>query len=100
MPASRKRAGRPMRASSAAGKLISLSLAMEVPLNEATDAVHALRLIGYGLEGQGEQEVGRAVAKIAWDACQRLDALQDTWRDLHRVAVRVHRRPHERSDMR
>jgi hypothetical protein len=35
-----------MRASSAARKLISLSLAMEVPLNEATDAVHALRLIG------------------------------------------------------
>src|ERR1700761_8023087 len=58
MPASRKRAGRPMRASSAARKLISLSIAMEVPLNEATDAVHALRLIGYGLEGQGEEEVG------------------------------------------
>ena len=55
-----------MRASSAARKLISLSLAMEVPLNEATDAVHALRLIGYGLEGEGEQEAGRAVAKIAW----------------------------------
>jgi hypothetical protein len=89
MPASRKRAGRPMRASGAARKLISLSLAMEVPLNEATDAVHALRLIGYGLEGQGEQEVGRAVAKIAWGACQRLDALRETWRRLHEVAART-----------
>jgi hypothetical protein len=89
MPASRKRAGRPMRASSAARKLISLSLAMEVPLNEATDAVHALRLIGYGLEGQGEQEVGRAVAKIAWGACQRLDALQDAWCSLHAIAARA-----------
>lgn len=88
MPASRKRAGRPMRASRAARKLISLSLAMEVPLNEATDAVHALRLIGYGLEGQGEQEVGRAVAKIAWGACQRLDALQEAWRSLHEIAAR------------
>jgi hypothetical protein len=89
MPARRKRAGRSMRASSAARKLISLSIAMEVPLNEATDAVHALRLIGYGLEGQGEQEVGRAVAQIAWGACQRLDALQEAWRSLHAIAARA-----------
>jgi hypothetical protein len=89
MPASRKRAGRPVRASSARKKLISLSLAMEVPLNEATDAVHALRLIGYGLEGQGEEEVGRAIANIAWGACQRLDALRETWRSLHGNAVRA-----------
>jgi hypothetical protein len=78
-----------MRASSAARKLISLSLAMEVPLNEATDAMHALRLIGYGLEGQGEQEVGRALAKIAWGACQRLDALLDAWRNLHEIVARA-----------
>jgi hypothetical protein len=89
MPASRKRAGRPMRASSAARKLISLSLAMEVPLNEATDAVHALRLIGYGLEGQGEEEVGRAVAKIAWGACQRLAALREAWRRLYEITARA-----------
>jgi hypothetical protein len=89
MPARRKRAGRPMRASSAARKLISLSLAMEVPLNDATDAVHALRLIGYGLEGQGEQEVGSAVAKIAWGACQRLDVLRETWHSLHEIAARA-----------
>jgi hypothetical protein len=89
MPARRKRAGRPMRASSAARRLISLSLAMEVPLNEASDAVHALRLIGYGLEGQGEEEAGRAVAKIAWGACQRLDPLQDAWRSLHAFAARA-----------
>ena len=89
MPASRKRAGRPMRASSAARRLISLSLAMEVPLNEATDAIHALRLIGYGLEGQGEEEAGRAVAKIAWGACQRLAALQVVWQSLHEIAARA-----------
>jgi hypothetical protein len=78
-----------MRASSAARKLISLSIAMEVPLNEATDAVHALRLIGYGMEGQGEQEVGRAVAKIAWGVCQRLDALREIWHSLHKIAARA-----------
>jgi hypothetical protein len=89
MPARRERAGRSMRASGAARKLISLSLSMEVPLNEATDAVHALRLIGYGLEGQGEEEVGRAVAKIAWGACQRLDALQEVWHSLHEIAARA-----------
>jgi hypothetical protein len=77
-----------MRARRAARKLISLSIAMEVPLNEATDAVHALRLIGYGLEGQGEQEVGRAVARIAWGACQRLDALQEAWRSLCEITAR------------
>jgi hypothetical protein len=78
-----------MRASSAAKKLVSLTLDMEVPLNEATDAVHALRLIGYGLEGQGEEEAGRAVAKIAWGACQRLNALQEAWRRLHEIAGRT-----------
>jgi hypothetical protein len=88
MPALRKRAGRPMRASGAARRLVSLSLAMEVPLNEATDAVHALRMIGYGLEGQGEREVGRAVANIAWGACQRLDALREAWRSLHEIAAK------------
>jgi hypothetical protein len=78
-----------MRTSRTAKKLVSLTLDMEVPLNEATDAVHALRLIGYGLEGQGEQEVGRAVAQIAWGACQRLDALQGAWRSLHEITARA-----------
>jgi hypothetical protein len=44
-----------MRAGSAARKMISLSLDMEVPFNEATDAVHVLRLMGYGLERTGEK---------------------------------------------
>jgi hypothetical protein len=89
MPARRKRAGSSMRAGSAARKLISLSIDMEVPLNEATDAVHALRLIGYGLEGLGEKQVGRAVAQIAWTACQRLDTLEDVWRSLCKITARA-----------
>jgi hypothetical protein len=90
MPAQRKRAGTSMRASKAAArKLTSLSLDMEVPLNEATDAVHALRLMGYGLEGIGETKVGRTVAEIAWIACQRLDALDDAWRSLCEITVRA-----------
>lgn len=102
MPA-RKRAGKRLRAArSAAGKptatelvakrraarkpaakrLMSLVLDLEVPLNEATDAVHALRLMGYGLEGQGHRHEGRAIADVAWTACQRLDALDEAWRSL------------------
>jgi hypothetical protein len=98
MPASRKRADRTMRAAkraagkpsaktSAAKKLSSVALDMEVPLREASDAVHALRLMGYGLEGQGYSNEGRAIADVAWTACQRLDALDDVWRRLCEIAL-------------
>ena len=50
-----KRAGRPMRAS--ARKLISLARHGNAK-NEATDAVHALRLIGYGLRGRASRKQG------------------------------------------
>jgi hypothetical protein len=72
----------------AARKLLSLALDMEVPLREASDAVHALRLMGYGLEGQGYSPEGRAIADVAWTACQRLDALDDVWRRLCEIVVR------------
>jgi hypothetical protein len=99
---SRKRAGRTMRAAKpqagkpsaklpAARKLSSVALGMEVPLREASDAVHALRLMGYGLEGQGSSNDGRAIADVAWTACQRLDALDEAWRRLCEIAVRRRR---------
>jgi hypothetical protein len=98
MPASRKRAGRTMRAAKpatskpsakmpAAEKLSSIALDMEVPLREASDAVHALRLMGYGLEGQGSSHDSRAIADIAWTACLRLEALDDVWRRLCEIAL-------------
>jgi hypothetical protein len=68
-------------------ELSSLALDMEVPLREASDAVHALRLMGYGLEGQGSSNDGRAIADVAWTACQRLDALDDVWRRLCEIAL-------------
>jgi hypothetical protein len=91
--ASRKRAGRLMRTAKSAArkpsaktpavrKLSALALDMEVPLREVGDAAHALRLIGYGLEGQGYSNEGRAIADVAWTACQRLEALDDVWRCL------------------
>jgi hypothetical protein len=98
MPASRKRVGRTMRATktsagkpgaktSTAKELSSLALDMEVPLREASDAVHALCLIGYGLEGQGHSDDGRAIIDVASTARQRLDALDEVWRRLCEIAV-------------
>jgi hypothetical protein len=98
MPASRKRAGGSMRAAkppagkpsaktSAAMELSSVALDMEVPLREASDAVHALGLMGYGLEGQGHSDDGRAIIDVASTARQRLDALDDVWRRLCEIAV-------------
>jgi hypothetical protein len=104
MPASRKRADRTVRAekpsagkpsakTSAAKRLSSVALDMEVPLREASDAVHALSLMGYGLEGQGYSNEGRAIVDVAWTASQRLDALDDVWRSLCDLVVRRRREP-------
>lgn len=98
MPAQRKRAGRAMRAAkpaarkpspktSAARKLSSVALDMEEPLREASDAAHALRLMGFGLEGQGYSNEGRAILDVASTACQRLDALDEVWRRLCEIAL-------------
>jgi hypothetical protein len=89
MPAQRKRVGRPMHAAKAAEKLASLSLDMEVPLNETLDAVHALRLIGHGLREFVDEYEGRAVASTAWVACQKLEAILRMWRDLCEITVRA-----------
>jgi hypothetical protein len=90
MPARRKRAGKALSAAKgAAAKLVDLCLDMEDPLNEALDAAHALRLIGYALREVGNERDGRAVAATAWFACQRLEALQRKWQDLFKATARV-----------
>jgi hypothetical protein len=95
---SRKRAGRtkrtakpaaakPAAKTSAATKLSSVALDMEEPLREASAAAHALCLMGFGLEGQGHSNEGRAILDVASTACQRLDALDDVWRRLCEIAL-------------
>jgi hypothetical protein len=86
MPARRKRAGKAMSAAAkgAAAKLVNLCLDMEDPLNEALDAAHALRLIGYALREVGNERDARAVASTAWFACQRLDLFKATARAAHK----------------
>ena len=60
MPARRKRAGKALSAAKgAAAKLVDLCLDMEDPLNEALDAAHALRLIGYALREVGNERDAR-----------------------------------------
>jgi hypothetical protein len=68
-------------------ELSSLALDMEVPLREASDAAHALCLMGYGLEGQGHGDDGRAILDVASTARQRLAALDHMWRRLCEIAV-------------
>ena len=58
---------------------------MEVPLNEASDFVLALRLIGNGLVADHNCD-GRAIAAAAWAASQRLDALRDIWDRIYAAA--------------
>jgi hypothetical protein len=99
MPARRKRAGKAVSvakpatkksaAKRAAGKLVDLCLDMEEPLNEALDAAHALRLIGHALREVGNERDARAIASTAWFACQRLEALQQTWTVLFKATARA-----------
>jgi hypothetical protein len=90
MPARRKRAGKALSATKrAAAKLVDLCLDMEDPLNEALDAAHALRLIGYALREVGNERDARVIASTAWFACQRLEALQQKWQDLFKATARA-----------
>jgi hypothetical protein len=90
MPARRKRAGRPMRTRRLDDKLLELCLDMEDPLNQAIDAAQALLLMGRGLkQSDADAEESRAVAAVAWTACERLDTLRQAWRNLCKFTLRT-----------
>lgn len=92
MPAPRKRVGKPVRAVSAAAEnLMSLCFDMEEALNEAFDATHATHLIGHGLREFANESEARAVASTAWLACQKVETLQQIWRDLFKAAAQATR---------
>jgi|KBSMisStandDraft_5_1062788.scaffolds.fasta_scaffold533521_3 hypothetical protein len=73
----------------AAKRTARLTLDMEEPLNDALDAAHALRFMGYGLAQHIGDEEGRAVVALAWMTCRRLDALQQLWRQLFKCAAQA-----------
>jgi hypothetical protein len=85
MPAPRRRAGKRVRARKPTRRLISLALDLEEPLNDATDFVRALRLIGQGLL-EDDIDNGRAVYAAAWMAFDRLEDLRAAWRRLIKAA--------------
>jgi hypothetical protein len=75
----------------AAEKLMALCFDMEEALNEAFDATHATHLIGHGLREFANEPEARAVASTAWLACQKVEALQQIWRDLFKAAAQATR---------
>jgi hypothetical protein len=83
MPA-QKRAGKRLRAPNATTrKLTALCLDMEDKLDQATDAAHALHLMGHGLKlAAADAEESSAIAAVAWIACERLDTLRQAWRNM------------------
>jgi len=89
MPTRKTRAGTPLRTRSPKDKLVELCLDMEDPLNQAIDAAQALLLMGRGLkQSDADAEESRAVAAVAWTACERLDTLRQAWRNLCKFALR------------
>jgi hypothetical protein len=90
MPTRKTRAGTPLRTRRAKDKLVELCLDMEDPLNQAIDAAQALLLMGRGLkQSDADAEESRAVAAVAWTACERLDTLRQAWRNLCKFTSRT-----------
>jgi hypothetical protein len=90
MPTRKTRAGTPLRARSPKDKLVELCFDMEDPLNQAIDAAQALLLMGRGLkQSDADAEESRAVAAVAWTACERLDTLRQAWRNLCKFTLRT-----------
>jgi hypothetical protein len=90
MPTRKMRAGTPLRTRPPKDMLVELCLDMENKLDEASDTVHALRLMGHGLKlSAGDEEQGRAVAAVARSACERLDTLRQASRNLFKFTLRT-----------
>jgi hypothetical protein len=85
MPASRRARKPPPHARKArrrAGpKLISLLLDIEQPLRDATHTVEALRLVGHGLSSH-DHVGGDAVAELARIVAERLQVVEDMWKEV------------------
>lgn len=90
MPARRQRAKTSVRSNKAPpSKLVSLCLDMEEVLNDAQDAARAMNLIGHGLHEFVNENDARAITAVAWNACQKIEALRRMWGDLYEAATRT-----------
>lgn len=66
-------------------QVLSRVLDLEEPLAEATRLVHALRMIGDGMEADGADE-GPPIVEVARAAARRLDELKRAWLGVLRSA--------------
>lgn len=76
--APRKRARAPKTTKALLEQVLSRVLDLEEPLAEATRLVHALRMIGDGMEADGADE-GPPIAEVARAAVGRLEKLERGW---------------------
>ena len=60
--------------------LFELVSDMEVPLNEASDFIEAIHVIGYGMIELGNEDRGRSIIAVATAVSQRLDSAKSAWR--------------------
>ena len=88
MPGTLRAPRKPLRAPSSTKALLQKFhervLGLEEPLADATRLVHALRLIGDGMECDGADE-GAPIATVARAAADRLDHLKREWDAARRV---------------
>jgi hypothetical protein len=88
MPAQKRAGKRPRAPNATTRKLTALCLDMGDKLDRATDAARALHLMGHGLKlCAGDAEESDAITAVAWIACERLDTLRRTWRNLCQFAL-------------
>lgn len=84
MPRARRAPGKRPRDPSIA-KLRALALEMEVPLQDVENFIHAVRLMGHGIEAFDNPD-GSAIAALAWMAAQRLNEVKALWEGMCRPA--------------
>ncbi len=89
MPRSKPAPGKRPRANADAilRKVLSLALDMEEPLRDAERFLRALRLIGYGML-MDDNDDGGAIVAIAGEAAGRVEAVREAWEELTRAAQR------------
>ena len=74
----RKRPRAPKAAKALLEQVIGQAYDLEEPLAEAMQLVHALRMLGDGMEADGADE-GQPIAAVARAAAARLDELKCAW---------------------
>ena len=67
-------------------KMLEIALEMEEPIHDTIHLVRALRMMGDGMGGLVPDEDGQSIVTVARAASDRLEALQEDWNRMLRVA--------------